>query len=206
MPFCHERFVRKTNAPTIAPSTAFAPSTFVTALDLSQLTSAFGDSALAFPTVDATSGLFTFTASAFCALVMLRVAAAASGKSFAIPGQSASSGDVTLLVRDGELQVDPLDREVLTREQIFAELRARGVYHLGQVARFYLEPNGSFALVKQPDPSPGLCVWPEGERSPVAEAEDADVSACAGCGHLLRVDDEAPCDACHETRREPVVR
>lgn len=153
-----------------------------------------------------TSGLLTFTASVLCAFVMVRIAAASAGMPSSPSAGLSSTGDVTLLVRDGMLQVDALDRAVLTREDIFAALRARGIHQLGEVARFYLEPNGSFALVKRPDPEPGLSVWRDSTSAPERSDHDHALQACVGCGQIVRAGDDEPCAGCHETRREPVVR
>jgi len=167
---------------------------------------ALAGGSVSLPTEIPTSGLLTFTASALCALVMMRIAAVAAGMPSSSSAGSSTPGDVTLLVRDGMLQVDALDRAVLTREDIFAALRARGIHQLGEVARFYLEPNGSFALVKRPDPEPGLSVWRDGAGAPEQLERDHRLQACVGCGQIARAGDLEPCEGCHETRREPVVR
>ncbi|GAB4451812.1 MAG: DUF421 domain-containing protein [Armatimonadaceae bacterium] len=70
------------------------------------------------------------------------------------------------LVADGRLELENMDREEITRQEVFAALRSNQVYQLGQVERAYLEPSGkmSIFLHSASDPPPGLPLLPEREE------------------------------------------
>ena len=154
-----------------------------------------GGSALPLPSLGPDHGLVAFGTTAFCAFVLMRIAAAKQGGWSPLPTTTAGADDVILLVRDGQLQLQPLEDDAITREEIFDALRARGVFHLGQVARFYREPHGAFALVKRRQACAGLCIWPADGRA--GHALDAELNACTTCGRLASATgSERPCAGC----------
>jgi uncharacterized membrane protein YcaP (DUF421 family) len=53
-----------------------------------------------------------------------------------------------LLVTDGIVDEDALDREELSETELFSALREREVEHLGQVRLAYLEPSGVITVFK----------------------------------------------------------
>ncbi|AUX48684.1 membrane protein [Sorangium cellulosum] len=69
-----------------------------------------------------------------------------------------SQGRATVLARDGVMLLDELAGAALSREQLFAVLRGKGVEQLGQVRRVYLEGCGLFSVLRAPKPQPGLAV------------------------------------------------
>ena len=92
-------------------------------------------------------------------------------------------GNVTTVVVDGVLQLPIMERVVLSRERLFAQLRGESLEHLGQVRRLYMEANGTFSLVEEDAPKPGLSIipgWDEDFRKmqPVAAGK----FACVACG------------------------
>ena len=98
-------------------------------------------------------------------------------------------GNVCTVVADGVMQLDKLEHSVLSREQLFAQLRSESLEHLGQVRRLYMEANGKFSLVEEEKPQPGLSLIPTWDDSfrqlqPVAAGK----FGCRSCGQLL----EAP--------------
>jgi len=52
------------------------------------------------------------------------------------------------LIRDGQLNQKALRREFIQREELMAELRLHGISDVKQVARAYLEPNGSVSVIR----------------------------------------------------------
>lgn len=66
------------------------------------------------------------------------------------------------LVKDGCLEVGNLDKEDISREEVFVGLRVAGVEQLGQVKRAYLEPSGkiSVLLFSENEVRSGLPVYP----------------------------------------------
>ena len=58
-----------------------------------------------------------------------------------------------LLVRDGVLLVEALNREDLSQNEVFMGLREKGVEFLGEVRRAYLEPSGHISVFKEKSPA-----------------------------------------------------
>lgn len=52
------------------------------------------------------------------------------------------------LIRDGELNRRALRREFMQCEELMSELRLHGTSDVKQVARAYLEPNGSVSIIR----------------------------------------------------------
>ena len=68
-----------------------------------------------------------------------------------------------LLVRDGVIQTETLDREQLSEEETKMRLRLEGVEFLGDVRRAYLEPSGQVSIFWQdPRPGTGEQILPDG--------------------------------------------
>ena len=65
-----------------------------------------------------------------------------------------------LLVRDGVVLTDALDREDLSQDEVFMRLREEGVESLGEVKRAYLETSGNISVLKKSRPSSGLSILP----------------------------------------------
>ena len=71
------------------------------------------------------------------------------------------STDVSLLVRDGRFELKELSRAALPREKIYEAMRLRGLQHMGQISRLYMEPSGAFSFVLAQPARPGLSAIPE---------------------------------------------
>jgi uncharacterized membrane protein YcaP (DUF421 family) len=117
-------------------------------------------------------------------------------------------GTVTTVVVDGVMQLPIMERVVLSRERLFAQLRGDSLEHLGQVKRLYMEANGTFSMVEADEPAPGLSIipgWDEGfrELQPVAAGK----YACVACGYV----EDAPqpptkkCPHCTASEWHPAV-
>jgi hypothetical protein len=94
-----------------------------------------------------------------------------------------AQGKVGALVNDGVLDMAELKRSNLSHERVFAQLRVQKVLQLGAVSRFYMEASGSFTLVENPDPIPGLSVLPPWD-DPLRDCfeEFSDHKVCVQCG------------------------
>jgi uncharacterized membrane protein YcaP (DUF421 family) len=81
-----------------------------------------------------------------------------------------TQGDLEILVVDGMLDLAAMERTKLSRDQLFANLRAANIEQLGQVKRAYLEASGTFSIYEQ--------------DSAILRAEPADTGrhACQNCG------------------------
>lgn len=95
-----------------------------------------------------------------------------------------TQGDLQILVSDGILDRDEMGDSRLSREQLFANLRAHHIQQLGQVKRVYLEADGQFSIYKQDPPKPGLSVLPDKDPElHQAELQHKDLNACLQCGN-----------------------
>ncbi|MGI4835965.1 MAG: DUF421 domain-containing protein [Janthinobacterium lividum] len=117
-------------------------------------------------------------------------------------------GAITTVVIDGVLQLPTMERVVLSRERLFAQLRGESLEHMGQVRRLYMEANGTFSLVEEEDPKPGLSVipgWDKGFREiqPVAAGK----FACVACGQVIDAPQQPTqeCPHCHAHEWRPAV-
>ena len=105
-------------------------------------------------------------------------------------------GELQIVVADGVLDLNAMARTKLSREQLFANLRAEKIQHLGQLKRVYLEGNGEFSLYPQTPPRPGLSILPDKDAA-IHHAEPADLGqqACQRCGyteHVATTPDQCP--------------
>ena len=97
------------------------------------------------------------------------------------------------LIRDGVVSKAFLKSRTMGISELFQELREKGIEHLGQVGRAYVEPDGVLTVYRARDERPGLPIVPPFEVEPqplfsagsVTDAEGA--LACARCGTLLDV-------------------
>jgi hypothetical protein len=92
-------------------------------------------------------------------------------------------GRFTSLVEDGIIQMPKLKQTRISLERLFAHLRGENIRHLGEVKRLYFEANGSFSLVKNESPAPGLAVIPASDREFLDEQPQAGVNVCRTCGN-----------------------
>jgi uncharacterized membrane protein YcaP (DUF421 family) len=117
-------------------------------------------------------------------------------------------GNLTTLAADGLLQLPHMEQAVLSQERLFAQLRSESLEHLGQVRRLYMEANGTFSLVEEDKPRPGLSLIPGWDKDfrklqPVAPGK----FACLKCGQVIDAP-QAPataCPTCGTQQWEPAV-
>jgi uncharacterized membrane protein YcaP (DUF421 family) len=108
------------------------------------------------------------------------------------------TGAVSVILRNGEIDLDELRQAVLSREKFFSLLRGRGVQHLGQLSRVYLEPSGNVTVVWADRPRHGLSLIPDIDNSLRQAMQVPGTWCCASCG-LARQAASKPdgnCDHC----------
>ena len=94
-----------------------------------------------------------------------------------------SQGRPGIVIKDRVVDMKALSAIGLSRSQLFPKLRRQNITHFGMVERFYMEPNGTFTLIKNDEPKPGLLILPETYpefRDEFAKADSQKV--CANCG------------------------
>lgn len=70
-----------------------------------------------------------------------------------------------LMVRDGELLAEALDKEDMSQAEVFMELREKGIEFLGEVRRAYMEPSGRMSVFRESSPTDlGPSILPENVR------------------------------------------
>lgn len=100
-------------------------------------------------------------------------------------GQAILYGKPTVLVKDGVLQLSDMQEVRISRQQLFSELRSKGVTNLGKLRRVYLEPAGSFSLIPAGSPKPGLPLFPPRDEGILKIQKQAGgTMVCTGCGTL----------------------
>ncbi|WP_022825955.1 DUF421 domain-containing protein [Hymenobacter norwichensis] len=96
-------------------------------------------------------------------------------------------GDLTLLVKDGVIQVEQLRAESVSHNELYAQLRDQKIRQLGEVQRLYLEGDGNFSVFKNETPPPGLSVFPaKDQRILEILATSDEQKVCLYCGHLAQ--------------------
>lgn len=118
------------------------------------------------------------------------------------------TGTERVALDDGRLRLETLRDTVLSREKLFSLLRGRGVLHLGQLSRVYIEPSGALTLVWSDTPRPGLAIVPRFDESLLTAMEDKEHYVCASCGNLCESKNkpEAPCRCCEARNWLPASR
>lgn len=108
-----------------------------------------------------------------------------------------TTGKTSTLVKDGILQVEELQATRIPREQLFANIRQRGIYNLGKIKRLYLEPGGAFSLYRQ-ESQPGLMILPSFDDRIRGEFIPApgDLKACCNCGTVQKAGEADHCKHC----------
>lgn len=95
-----------------------------------------------------------------------------------------SQGKISTLVKDGIMQLDEMQRCRISRQQVFEQLRSKGIFSLGDVRRLYLEACGLFSTIRQPAGRPGLSTLPPGDNSVLSLLHYSNNMACTSCGHV----------------------
>jgi uncharacterized membrane protein YcaP (DUF421 family) len=116
--------------------------------------------------------------------------------------------DLSILVEDGRLNLDAMKECLLSQERVFAKLRGSKLDNLGQVKRLYMEANGSFTVIEQDEPQPGLTLAPDWDQDYIQQQQRVpDLFACTCCGNLAPSSHmpTTQCPRCNNTKWSPAV-
>jgi uncharacterized membrane protein YcaP (DUF421 family) len=97
--------------------------------------------------------------------------------------EAIAEDEYATLVMDGVIQMEKMRETRLTVERLYAQLRKEGIRHLGEVKRLYFEANGSFSLVKNENPPPGLAIIPAFDQALLDEQRHTQERVCDDCGN-----------------------
>jgi uncharacterized membrane protein YcaP (DUF421 family) len=112
--------------------------------------------------------------------------------------ENLTQGKMSLLVKDGILQMEEMARCRISRQQLFAQLRGSNVYNLGKIKRVYLEACGVFSIFQTAEAKPGLSVLPPGDQQMFDVQSPVEMIACLRCGVVKREQHgkSSNCDNC----------
>jgi uncharacterized membrane protein YcaP (DUF421 family) len=102
-----------------------------------------------------------------------------------------AQGDLCILVKDGVLQMREMESSRISKNQLFAVLRSKEIYHLGKVKRMYIEACGIFSIYQDEAKKPGLPVFPPDDKSLLSLYEKespTDNMACTNCGTVQQLE------------------
>jgi uncharacterized membrane protein YcaP (DUF421 family) len=113
---------------------------------------------------------------------------------------------LTIVINDGVFDLQKIKGTSLTTERLFAQLRSMSIRHLGEVKRLYFQSNGSFSLVKDENPSPGLSVLPAIDKDFINEQPKSEEKVCKTCGNRRKNNGQAEtCSNCGDTEWVPAI-
>lgn len=98
--------------------------------------------------------------------------------------EQVSQGKLSILVKNGVMQMEELKRTKISRQQLFGALRNKELFNLGDVDRVYLEACGLFSIYTRNEPRPGLLLFPPNDKE-VVEFQQTTLEkriVCANCG------------------------
>ncbi|TWV98732.1 YetF domain-containing protein [Chitinophaga pinensis] len=119
-----------------------------------------------------------------------------------------TQGAVSILIKDGILELEELRKLNISREQLFAILRSEEIYHLGQIKRVYQEANGNFSIYKADPVKPGYSILPKMDDrlgTDIQRPADDALLACRHCGNTIRIQSDKSCPVCGDKDWEKAV-
>lgn len=100
--------------------------------------------------------------------------------------ESFTQGNLSILIADGGMKLENMEKSGITRERTFAQLRSSGIRHLGQVKRLYFEASGSFTFIQADEELPGLGILPAYDTEFADRVyRHTDRLVCERCGQLI---------------------
>ncbi|HEY8920818.1 MAG TPA: YetF domain-containing protein [Chitinophaga sp.] len=120
--------------------------------------------------------------------------------------EEVTQGTISTLLQDGVMDLKEMGRCGISRQQLFAELRSKGVYNLGQVRRVYLEACGLFTTIRMLQQAPGLPTLPPGDQQVLSILHDTRDMVCRNCGNISPEGASIePCSRCKANDWTPAV-
>jgi uncharacterized membrane protein YcaP (DUF421 family) len=101
-------------------------------------------------------------------------------------------GTEAVLVKDGVIVVEELEKANISRQQLYGILRSQDIYNLGDVERIYMEACGIFSVFKLEKPRAGLSLFPPEDEHvhEVQVSPDENVYVCRMCGKTAESENE----------------
>ncbi|WP_395047993.1 DUF421 domain-containing protein [Flavobacterium sp.] len=111
-------------------------------------------------------------------------------------------GKPTCLLSEGRIVYENYRNVGLPYDKFFAELRLKGVEHLGQVKKAYLETSGEISIYMFEDDKVllGLPIYPELIESPLESIDEPNHYACIHCGNVQNIENSKhQCNVCNQS-------
>ena len=117
-------------------------------------------------------------------------------------------GAPNLLVDNGIIKLDCLNKDNLSKEDLFRALRSKEVDHLGQINKAFFETSGEISVLfhSPKKVKPGLSILPENAvpafniiKEPIA-VPDQGLYCCNNCGNTKHLEKDQPitkCELCY---------
>jgi uncharacterized membrane protein YcaP (DUF421 family) len=93
------------------------------------------------------------------------------------------------LIAQKRFEIENLKPEIISKDEIFSDLRLCGVSHLGQVEAAYIEASGKMSVFFLPDENVtyGLPTRPELYESQLTDIQQEGMYSCAYCGYTEHI-------------------
>lgn len=119
-----------------------------------------------------------------------------------------TQGKVSMLIKDGILQLDEMKKVRVSHQQLYSQLRQENVFNLGAVDRVYLEAHGLFSIFQAEKPKPGLSILPPDDQEIIQtkeqaftkEPEHVELLACINCGYVKPKNKPGKCEDCGQEK------
>jgi uncharacterized membrane protein YcaP (DUF421 family) len=101
-----------------------------------------------------------------------------------------TEGESSILVKDGQLLLNEMEWNMISRERLFSELRSKNIIQLGEVERVYFESCGVFSIFVNPESKAGLSILPPwDDQIRMNEQINGNSFACGNCGHVVVIEE-----------------
>jgi uncharacterized membrane protein YcaP (DUF421 family) len=99
-------------------------------------------------------------------------------------------GKPVCLVKNGSFAIDNFEKENLGQDEFFAELRLKGISHLGQVENAIIETNGGISVFffANEDIKHGLPIFPDSLEHQIRKIIKTGYYACVFCGNTEKLE------------------
>lgn len=116
-----------------------------------------------------------------------------------LPFEQLIEGKPLYLIREGKFSIEDFNKEDLSQDEFFAELRVNSIEHLGQVRNAILETSGNVSLLyfEDKDVKPGLPLYPDLYHKKSVEIHHPGKHACAYCGNVEELEQPRHCSICN---------
>ena len=108
------------------------------------------------------------------------------------------------LVKDGVFAIDNFSKEALGQDEFFAELRLKGISHLGQVESAIIETNGGVSVFfyKDEEIKHGLPILPDSLDRQLKKISMVGYYSCVFCGYTKKLEPAAHhiCSTCKKDK------